>query len=212
MFLAKEYYHELKSPAFYQFNQLKRLQDVEDPTLQKAMIESTINQAEKLIDEMERALKKIAHDDFGRFPKPIVLTDLIRQKARLNVSEPVTIVGDKTLIKTLIQNLYTNALESCGTMKSISTDVCVTESDVVLSIKNPTPEGTSIDTTDIFKSGFTSKEKGTGLGLTLCQHIVDIHGGTIQAYHSKHEQIFEVTVRFPKPKEPSHADQAEQIH
>ncbi len=202
MLLAKEYYHEVKAPAFYQYNQLKWLTTIEDPSKQKAIIADTLAKAEDLIQQMEKALKKIATDDYGRHPKTINFAELVRQSDRKYIAQdPVNIVGDKTLIKTMLNNLYANALDACGDTRLVETTLAVESEHVVLTIKNPVPKGTSIDTEAIFVSGFTSKIGGTGLGLPLCQHIAELHKGLIRAEFSSEAGSFKVIAVFPKDKE-----------
>ena len=202
MLLAKAYYHEIKSPAFYQYNQLKLMTLVDDPLEQKRLISGTLKQADELILQMEKALKKIATDDYARHPKPIDLVFFIKQRdAKFQIMPPVFITGDKTLIKTLLQNLYNNAIEACGNMKLVKTSLTMEAGEVVLSITNPVENGIDIDTTMIFTSGFTSKIDGTGLGLSLCRHIVDLHAGKIEAIFSPERRTFKIVVRFPKIEE-----------
>ena len=199
MLLAKEYYHEVKSPAFYQFNQLKRLTVIDDPEKQKSIVSETIEKADELIGQMEKALKKIATDDFAKNPRVVDLSALVGQKdSKFRRSAPIKILGDKTLVKTLLNNLYGNAIDACGDIKLVQTDLIYTSDEVVLSIKNPVEKGSEIDTSMIFVSGFTSKANGTGLGLSLCQHIVEIHAGRISAEYLPEKNSFEIIVRFPR--------------
>ncbi|MBP6218559.1 MAG: HAMP domain-containing histidine kinase [Oligoflexales bacterium] len=206
MLLAKEYYHEVKSPAFYQYNQLKRLTVIEDPIRQKEIIAETLEMADELISQMEKALKKIATDDYGRHPKNVDLAALIRQRdAKYKHSNPIQITGDKTLIKTLIHNLYSNAIQACGDMGHVETTLEDNSNEIALSIRNPVRPNINIDTSMVFVSGFTTRTDGTGLGLSLCQHIVELHDGTIKADFSREKRTFEITVKFPKEKEAIYA-------
>jgi signal transduction histidine kinase len=40
------------------------------------------------------------------------------------------------------------------------------------------------DLARLFSPFFSTKEKGTGLGLTFAQKIVELHGGTLTAYNN----------------------------
>lgn len=93
--LAKEYYHEVKSPAFYHYNQLKRLSMIDDPIRQKEMIDESIKKADELNRQMERALRKIARDDYAKNPKPVDLGALVKRRDRkFTFENPIEIVGD----------------------------------------------------------------------------------------------------------------------
>lgn len=49
----------------------------------------------------------------------------------------------------------------------------------------------------VFEPFFTTKAKGTGLGLPICQRIVDLHGGTLQV-ESEVGRGTRVTIEIPK--------------
>ena len=49
-----------------------------------------------------------------------------------------------------------------------------------------------------FEPFYTTKAKGTGLGLPICKHIVEAHGGTIRITS---EQGRGTTLRVELPKE-----------
>lgn len=201
MHLAKEYIHEIKSPVFFQYNQLKRLSILEDHSQQKKFIADTILKADELITQMEKALKKIATDDYAKHPKPIDLASLVTQKdSKFQLVSSIFISGDKTLIKALLQNAYNNAIDACGSIKQVETSLRSEASKVILSIKNPVPNESNVDTNMVFVSGYTTKTVGTGLGLSISKNIVEIHGGRIEAFFSKESRIFELVIHFPESK------------
>ena len=205
MQLAKQYYHEVKSPAYYQYNQLKRLTLVDDPKKHRGIIESTMKRADVLIAEMEKTLSKIARDDYARFPKKVNLEKIFSSKANLEVKGDPFAYGDKTHFQTLIKNLYSNAVEACGDAKKVHSRIETDGDEIILAMSNPVPAGKEIDTDMIFVSGFTGKINGTGMGLSLCRLIVQLAKGSIKATFNKQIQIFEVVVRLPSGKREIHA-------
>jgi len=48
----------------------------------------------------------------------------------------------------------------------------------------------------VFEPFYTSKSKGTGLGLTICKELISLHGGDI-LIHSKRSKGTTVTVKLP---------------
>lgn len=82
-------------------------------------------------------------------------------------------------MRQLILNLTRNAMESMPTGGTIKIETYIEESDVVLLVKD---EGTGIKPELISKLGsafLTTKENGTGLGLTICYGIASRHNAAI---------------------------------
>ena len=99
------------------------------------------------------------------------------------------IVGDLTQLQQVIVNLIINAVQamtqlapadrriSVGTMLSDPETVCCSIED----------SGPGIDPEHLprlFDSFFTTKDSGMGMGLAICQSILEAHGGRIRADNS----------------------------
>ena len=101
----------------------------------------------------------------------------------LNESVPA-LEGDRIQLQQVVLNLIMNAIEA---MQSVVPRILSVRSDVnrpnfVLVAVEDT--GTGIDPSKhdhIFKPMFTTKERGMGMGLSICHHIIESHNGRIWA-------------------------------
>ena len=91
------------------------------------------------------------------------------------------------MLRTILRNLLSNAIKftNKGGEINIRTEetpafVCISVSDNGIGIA---PENLAklFNMTEIFSTQGTAREKGTGLGLLLCQEFVEKHGGRIWA-------------------------------
>jgi two-component system sensor kinase FixL len=90
--------------------------------------------------------------------------------------------GDRVRLQQVLLNIMTNALDAMKrgpsrvlTVRSAGTDA----NTVTVSISD---SGTGIPETDqdsVFKPFFTTKRDGLGMGLPICQSIIEEHGGRI---------------------------------
>jgi len=96
--------------------------------------------------------------------------------------ENLTILADEKLIAQVIINLIKNSTQSIGNMengKILLTAFAVLPSDVHLQVID-NGEGIPPDFIDkIFIPFFTTKEHGSGIGLSISRQIMNMHGGTI---------------------------------
>lgn len=99
--------------------------------------------------------------------------------------EGITVVADKMMIKTVLQNLISNAIKF-----SHENDLITIAGDrkgdlYSISISDSGSGMTAEETDKLFKKETilvkegTNKEKGTGLGLLICKEYVEINGGEI---------------------------------
>ncbi len=124
------------------------------------------------------------------------------------LSEPVQLRADAQMLQQLLLNLLTNALDAIegdGEVR-IAADVIevghgargrreIVEVSVADNGRGIAPENLS----KVFDPFFTTKEvgKGTGLGLPICQSIVEQHGGTIEIKSEGIGKGALVTVKLP---------------
>ncbi|NOQ24707.1 MAG: GHKL domain-containing protein [Bacteroidales bacterium] len=96
--------------------------------------------------------------------------------------ENITIQADKSQIEQVLINLIKNSIESfINTEKPeiIVSSIVNDESKVIISISD-NGKGISYDTmSNIFTPFFTTKESGSGIGLSLSRQIMLLHGGNI---------------------------------
>jgi signal transduction histidine kinase len=93
-----------------------------------------------------------------------------------------TFEGDRVQLQQVILNLIMNAIEAMQSVepRQLSIRSCVSKPDFVhVSIADT---GTGIDPSNldhIFRPMFTTKERGMGVGLSICHSIIESHNGRI---------------------------------
>jgi two-component system NtrC family sensor kinase len=146
-------------------NLIARLRDVYRPTSIEEQRPETLN---ILVDEVERLIgTHLRHNKIAFEFKP----DLDLPKAMMNRDQ----------IKQVILNLCLNAVETMpnGGKLVVETQYCAPESQVVFRVKDSGPGISPEVISHIFEPFYTTKEKGTGLGLFISYEIVQNHGGDI---------------------------------
>jgi two-component system sensor histidine kinase PilS (NtrC family) len=94
-----------------------------------------------------------------------------------------TIEGDDVLLKQAFSNLLRNAVEACvgaSTRPQLVVEGRIEGSNVRVSVDDNGPGIAAAQRDRIFRPFFTTKGRGTGLGLALVQKIVVTHNGRIQ--------------------------------
>jgi PAS domain S-box-containing protein len=104
---------------------------------------------------------------------------------------------EKNQIKQVLINIFKNAIESMHNGGKITVSTRLSSfNDLVICIKD---QGVGIPTSRLEKLGepfYSTKEKGTGLGLMICQKIIESHGGKI-TYESIENKGTTVTINLP---------------
>jgi signal transduction histidine kinase len=118
-----------------------------------------------------------------------VRTEVEARHGSVEVTGPeVTVEGDEVLLRQAFGNLCRNALEACvanNIQPAISVRIAIDrgQREAVVSISDNGPGVEPAVRDRIFQPFFTTKGKGTGLGLALVQKIVITHNGRITPTH-----------------------------
>jgi signal transduction histidine kinase len=112
-------------------------------------------------------------------------------------SEPLVARVDPRRLKEALFNLMANALEACAPGARVEARA-ERRADAVLITVRDTGRGMSPETlARIGTPFFTTREQGTGLGVTLARSVAQQHGGTL-TFESKPGQGTVATLRLPR--------------
>ena len=105
---------------------------------------------------------------------------------------------DPKRLRQVFLNILDNAAKHGGAGKRIETDICFENDQVVVRIRDYGP-GIPEDEIPLVKKKFykgSSSVRGTGIGLAVCDEIVEMHGGSLTLENAEGGGTL-VTVRLP---------------
>lgn len=115
----------------------------------------------------------------------------------IKLIEKQVIAADKSQLKEVFSNLLNNAYDAIDNQNGIiAVKAKVKDNTVTVSVRD---NGKGIDLKDlehVYDPFFTTKAKGTGLGLAVCLQIIRFHNGTINI-DSKRGKGTDVRVSLP---------------
>lgn len=129
-----------------------------------------------LLDFVEsyRQLTRIKAPERTTFPVSELFGHIAGLYPQIRTEGEEQITADRTQLEQVLINLVRNAYES------EATEVVVSAADGEIRVRD-NGAGMSPDVLDhAFIPFYTTKEKGTGIGLSLCRQIILKHGGTIR--------------------------------
>ncbi|WP_166831820.1 PAS domain S-box protein [Thalassoroseus pseudoceratinae] len=115
----------------------------------------------------------------------------------------LTIPVDSFRLEQVFRNLLENSLAACGDPVHIEIE-CVNsdidgESGVCVLLRDNGPGLTEEQKNRIFEAFFTTKHKGSGLGMAIAKRIVEAHCGTIEVHNSSSGGA-EFLLKIPRAK------------
>jgi signal transduction histidine kinase len=158
---------------------------------------------EKILDyleKMDNSIKRISHqvDDVLNFvriaplqKKMTSIKEMLVQTLN-DIKTPSTITinlphndekinCDEQKIKIVLSNILTNSIQAMESKGTITVTIKGYTKFVNIEISDSGPGIPDEILPKIFEPLFTTKQMGTGLGLSSCKNIVEQHGGTLQA-------------------------------
>ncbi|ANJ87233.1 ATP-binding protein [Pandoraea oxalativorans] len=198
--------HELRTPLSILRGEIEAMEDGVRPLTQDALasLRVEISLLSKLIDD----LYELSLSDVGALTYEFAPVDMTERVATsvaafgdwfeakdiaLNVHLPddtLTVDGDLHRLTQLIGNLFVNSLRYTDGGGAVHVYLSATETQLRLEIEDSAPGVPDDALPRLFERLFrveasrSRRSGGAGLGLALCKHIVEAHGGQIAARHS----------------------------
>lgn len=97
-----------------------------------------------------------------------------------HVPEGIVLRGDAHLLRQVLLNLLINAAQSIDGAGKITVQVDHTDTEVTFSVTDTGCGIAENELSQVFTPFFTTKEKGTGLGLAAAMKTVEAHGGSMR--------------------------------
>ena len=169
--------------------------------------------SEKRIEMMERAVARMANqiDDVLDFVKIQTLHTTrnsiletvslsvakIKKSAELSINivgENIESVYDADKLEVVLDNIIMNAVEANNERGKVSIRIIDGKNEIIMEVEDAGSGVPQELMTKIFEPLFTTKQRGTGLGLASCKRIIEQHGGSI--YVKTKPSIF--SIKLPK--------------
>ncbi len=187
--LASRMAHDLRNPLSIIKNVIEIME-----SKPKLKIEEKLQYYGKL----RRAMNRMSHQvddvlDFVRasdlkLQRYSILDLIISAKDNITIPNDVKIIVeeidaklncDYRKIEAVFSNLMLNAVQAIGNKGEVNVRIMENSADIVVIVEDTGPGVPKELMNQIFDPLFTTKQLGTGLGLTICKNIVEQHGGNI---------------------------------
>jgi PAS domain S-box-containing protein len=93
--------------------------------------------------------------------------------------------GDRVQLQQVVLNLILNAAEAMGSVEAEPRELLISteqhHTGVLVAVRDSGPGIHPARLDRVFESFYTTKPKGTGMGLSICQSIIQAHGGRLWA-------------------------------
>ena len=171
-----------------------------------------VDRIRKELGYLERVVNEFL--EFARRPRPelapVEVAPLLEEVAELASSDAITIAvarpafehvrADRAQLRRALLNLAKNAVQAATAAEKTGKDAVrlsadKTDDTVALSVWNRGKEIAPETSGKLFEPFYTTREKGTGLGLAFVREIVIDHGGTVDLASADGETTF--TIKLP---------------
>jgi PAS domain S-box-containing protein len=160
---------------------------------------------------LSRIRDLLVHRTPGRVPLDINLiirdvTAIVRNelnRSRISLRTELApdlppVPGDPVQLQQVLINLVMNAIEALRTSPQSPRKLLIRSvrktGEVLVQIQDSGPGIKSAEANRIFEPFFTTKPEGTGMGLSICNSIVESHGGRLRTVPNSAGALFEFTL------------------
>jgi two-component system phosphate regulon sensor histidine kinase PhoR len=212
--------HEFKTPVFAIQGYVDTLLDgaLSNPEVNKKFLEKSARNIERLTNLL-KDLDEISRLEMGElilYKQNFVIQDMVREvfeavsidKEQKNIQlsikkgceAPLTVFADKEKIRQVLNNLVENSIKYGKKNGSITASMYRTDDNKIL--VEISDDGIGIaepDVARIFERFYRTEEgrsrdvSGSGLGLSICKHIIEAHG---HAIHARSKEGVGTTIGF----------------
>lgn len=197
--------HELKTPltAIRMFAETLSVDRLQDPATRREYLETIVNETERLTRLLDNVL------DFSRIERgqkeyrlePTVLADVVERCARIlayplaqhgfrlrvDVADDVPrVAADRDALQQAVLNLLTNAMKYSGESRDIGLRLRRLHGEAIIDVTDRGAGISAAHTAHVTEKFYRVPSAanvgipGTGLGLTLVEHIVSAHSGRLE--------------------------------
>lgn len=213
--LAATIGHELRNPlstiqsSLYLTSQRFAALEVSDPVIEK--------HHDRICRQVELCSKTISNLlDLARERQPhrqrIALERLVEDSIQyagldpgiaidLDIQRGLDVFADPDAMRLVLGNLLLNASEAMEQRGRVGIGASVMNGGVELRVSDEGPGVPKKDRIRIFDALFTTKARGTGLGLALCRRIMEAHGGEIGLVPVERGACFRIWMPGPPNQE-----------
>jgi signal transduction histidine kinase/ActR/RegA family two-component response regulator len=233
--------HELRNPlnAILGWTRLLSTGKLDEPTIARAIetIDRNAKLQTRLIDDM-LDVSRIVSGKLRLDAQPVDLTTVIN--AAVDTLRPAAeakeiliqavldfgagpVLGDPVRLQQVVWNLLSNAIKFTPKHGRVQVQLERINSHIEITVSDTGPGIEEDFLPHVFErfrqadSSASKKHGGLGLGLSIVRHLVELHGGTVEAGNRQDRQGAVFSVRLPlmvirKPLETSSAEQVPRVH
>lgn len=199
--------HEIKNPLTVVNGYLSMFDvtDIEKSKRYISILKNEVNRTLNLLsDFMEftkiKVIKKECNfNDLISDVKEVLIPFFVKKNVSYSfcVQNNIIVNMDYNRIKQVIINVIKNAVEACRESNGMVTTTAFTEEDYLIIVVKDNGIGMDKFVLDnILVPFYTTKDNGTGLGVSLSKEILEAHGGTIN-YDSVKEKYTTCKITIP---------------
>ena len=182
--------HDLRNPLNVAEGYLEMAQESGDTSHLEEVVAAHDRMRTLIEDILTLAREGRTVTDFETVPLADVASDcwslVAASEATLNVRASESVLADRSRLRQVFENLYRNAVEHAGEDVTVTVG-CLDASgdDAGFYVEDDGPGIPAEKRGEVFESGYTTSEDGTGFGLTIVAEIADAHGWDVELTESE---------------------------